>query len=280
MSRATGTASFGTSPLHVVSSGRGDPAVVLVHGFGGCIHSWRKWIPRLEPRHRVHAVDLMGAGGAATPAGGDYTPRAQADRLVELVRRLPDDGFVLAGHSLGTAVALLAALRMRDEGGTIPLAGLVLVSGAAYPQRLPPYLRAARIPVLGELLLLAPPPRFLLRAGIRGIVHRTGTVDREQVEGYLEPLRRFAVRRALLRAARQIDVDEGVALAARLPELQVPVLVLHGDEDRIVPAGLAKRMARDLPRARLRTFPGVGHLLPEEEPEPSVSEVLTFLADL
>jgi pimeloyl-ACP methyl ester carboxylesterase len=271
---------FPSSPLHLESVGEGEPELVLVHGFGASSHSWRKWVPRLKTRHRLHLVDLMGFGKAVAPAGGDYSPRAQAARLVEVLRRIRGSPLVLVGHSLGAAVTVLAALRIRDEGGAIPLKGLILIGGAVYPQKLPPYLSMARIRPLGDLLLLPTPPRWAMKRGLQGIVHDPATVDLEQVEGYREPLRRFRRRRAVLRAARQLDLADGERLAARLREVAHPVLLIWGREDPVVPVEMGERLSRGLSRARLEVLDGVGHLPPEEAPEASVVPVLEFLGEL
>lgn len=260
--------------------GSGDPPVVLVHGFGASNHFWRHWIPRLAERHAVHAVELMGFGSAAAPPGGDYSPRAQAGHLAELLRRLPGGPPVLVGHSLGASVVVLAALRLADEGGAVPLAGLVLISAAAFNQRLPRFLGLARKRGIGEFFLVAPPPRWALRAGIRTIVARKEMVTGEQVEGYRTPLLRRDRRRAILRAARQIPPEEAEELAKRYPELDLPALVLWGEEDPVIPPASAARLEKLLPRSRRVMLPGVGHLPPEEDPRASLEVVMGFLGSL
>ncbi|TVR53254.1 MAG: alpha/beta hydrolase [Gemmatimonadales bacterium] len=268
------------SPLGVHRCGAGEPPVVLVHGFGASNHSWRHWIPALSRKHTVHAVELMGFGGAAAPPGGDYSPRAQAGHLVELLRRLPGPPPVLVGHSLGGCIILLAALRLADEGGAVPLAGLVVMSGPVFPQKLPPFLTLARTPGIGELLLAAPPPRWALRAGIRGIVERKETVTPEQVDGYRAPLLERARRRAILRAARQIQPEEADEIATRYPEITLPTLILWGAGDPVVPPAFAPRLEEAMPRARRVILPGVGHLPAEEAPQASLDAVLAFLDSL
>jgi pimeloyl-ACP methyl ester carboxylesterase len=268
------------SPLRIERSGAGDPPVVLIHGFGAGNHSWRQWIPELSRRHAVYAVELMGFGAAPTPPGGDYSPHAQAGHLVERLRTLPGSAPVLVGHSLGACVVLLAALRLRDEGGQVPLSGLVVMSGPVFRQPLPPYLRMSRIRGLGELLLLGVPPRWALRLGIRGIVSRKDAVTPELVEGYRAPLRDRARRRAILRAARQIRPEEVDQVAGRYPELDLPVLVVWGEEDPVVPPAFAPRLEALLPRARRVMLPGVGHLPAEEDPEGSLAALLSFLEEL
>lgn len=267
------------APLHVERHGTGSPPIVLVHGLGGHLGFWRKWIPTLARNHEVVLLDLMGFGRSPTPRGGDYSPQAQATRVAEVVRRLDGRHPVLIGHSLGGGIVAAAALRLLDEGGASLPEGLILISAALYPQKLPPFVTVARTLGLGELFLAAPPPRPLMRMGIRGIVSRREVVDRAMVELYLEPLRSRDRRRAILRAARQIDLREAERIANRLGDLRLPTLVLWGEEDRVVPQELGERMARELPEADFVSLPGIGHLPPEEDPEGSLAPVLRFLSE-
>lgn len=266
-----------TSPFHLETTGQGTPPVVLVHGFGANGRFWRKWIPELSRDHQVHTLDLMGFGQAATPSGGDYSPMAQARHLVEFLRRFGNHPPVLVGHSLGAGIVIAATLRLMDEGGAWLPGGLVLVSGAVYPQKLPPFIGLAQLPGLGELFLLTRPPRIAFRWGLRTIVHDPATLDAELINAYRDPLRSFRRRRAILRAARQIDSRAGRDIARRLPEIRIPSLIIWGQEDTVVPIDLGHRLQEDLPDSELVVIPKVGHLPPEEAPEASLEPLLDFL---
>ena len=266
-----------THPFHVQRSGSGDLPFLLVHGFGASGGFWRRWTPELGRRGEVHALDLKGFGRSPTPPGADYSPLSQAQHLAEYIRNLGGPPPVLFGHSLGAGVVVAATLRLLDEGGAYLPSALVLVSGAVYPQRLPPFLRMAQLPGIGDLFLVAPPPRLLLRLGIKGIVHRSRSVTREQVDVYREPLLSFRRRRAILRAARQVAAADAHPISSRLGEIQIPTLLLWGEADRVIPPELGRRLSDDLPDARLVEMARVGHLPPEEAPEESLAMVLRFL---
>jgi pimeloyl-ACP methyl ester carboxylesterase len=238
-------------------------------------------VPELERAHRVHNVDLMGAGAAAAPPRGDYSPEAHAARVAGLLNELSVEGPpVLVGHSLGGGIAVLAALSRVRVAGTGALAGLVLVSGAVYAQRFPRYMSLARIRGLGELFLLTTPPWTAMRWGIRTIVHDAASVDREMVDLHRAQFRSVRRRWAAVRGARQIEPSRAGTIVDGLHELDLPTLLVWGEEDRVVPLESARRLAADLPQATLVTLPGVGHLPPEEAPRESLASVTAFLRAL
>jgi pimeloyl-ACP methyl ester carboxylesterase len=171
----------------------------------------------------VHNVDLMGFGVAAAPPTGDYSPEAQGARLARLLESLAPEGPpVLVGHSLGAGIALLAALSRTRAAGRAALAGIVIVSGAVYSQRFPRYMALARVWGVGEIFLLATPPRWAMRWGLRTIVHDPASVDPEMVESHRAPFRSIRRRWAALRGARQIEPSRASGIVEGLRELDVP----------------------------------------------------------
>lgn len=85
-------------------AGKGESAVVLIHGIGDSSATWADVIPGLAARHRVVAPDLLGHGASAKPRG-DYSPGAYANGLRDLLSALGIERATLVGHSLGGAVA-------------------------------------------------------------------------------------------------------------------------------------------------------------------------------
>lgn len=249
-----------------------------MHGFGATGAFWRKWTPALAPAHQCYLIDLPGFGKSAPNA--DPSPSGLADSLLRFLDAEAIERPVLIGHSLGGGIALLAALALAERGDRDRLAGLVLVSAAVYPQRIPPYISLARTPGIGEIFLIAPPPLRAVRRGLQRIVGDPATVDDDQVRIQRAPYLSRERRRSLLRAARAIDPLAGEQTSSRLPGLTVPSLLIWGEEDPVVPLKYGVRLARELPGARLVRLPGVGHLPPEESPGESLSALFEFLREL
>jgi pimeloyl-ACP methyl ester carboxylesterase len=249
---------------------------VLLHGFGAHRATWDGWLPELERRHRVVAVDLIGCGNAPKPKGADYRPEAQAAAVRDLVRHLDLRDVTLIGHSLGGGIALLTALHLLDDGEG-RLAGLVSVAGAAFRQRDPPFIRLARHEGLSRVLLELLPRGWLIRTAMRQIVAVEGAVTPERVAAYSAPLRSAATRAALVRQAACAVPDDLDGHIARYPEIGVPALCLWGREDRVVPPWVGERLARTLPDAMLVFIDKCGHLPMDERPRESVAALLDFL---
>lgn len=275
----TGRDAWEGLPLHVDVRGRGRP-VLLLHGYAASSFSFREWIPELARRYRVVAVDLKGFGRAPKPDDGRYAPADLAEPVGRLIIAMDLRGLVLVGHSLGGGVALLTALELLDSGEGGRLAGLVSVSGIAYPQRLPPFARLAARPRLARALLAVTPKRLLVRHVLRSVVHEPRSVHRAQVEGYARPLRSAAARRSLVAAGRQIVPPELATVVARYADLDVPALLLRGRQDRVVPAEVGRRLHRALPRSVLHVLESCGHLPAEERPRESLRRVQEFLDGL
>jgi pimeloyl-ACP methyl ester carboxylesterase len=184
----------------------------------------------------------------------------------------------LVGHSLGGGVALLTAIKMLQAGRLDRVKALVLVSSAAMPQSLPFLVRLARIRALNIVALGRVPPRHVVRWILRQIVYERETISDEMVEGYAGPLAAPASRRALLDTARQIIPDNVHDIVAEYPALNVPVLLLWGEHDKVVPLWVGEQLSAVLPNAELVVLPRCGHVPPEERPMVSLRTVSAFLA--
>jgi pimeloyl-ACP methyl ester carboxylesterase len=223
-------------------------------------------------------VDLKGFGSAPHPDDDRYAPADQAELVVRMIRGLDLRGVTLVGHSLGGGVALLVALAFRDaDADADRLRRLVIVAGAAYRQRLPPFVSLGRRPRLGRTILRLVGTRRLVRWVVRSIVHDPDAVTPAQVEGYAQPLDSSEARRTLIATAAQIVPPELDATTSRYAEIDVPLLALWGRHDRVVPLWVGERLVESVPGACLTVLEACGHLPAEERPEESLERVLAFV---
>ncbi len=253
----------------VADLGEGPP-LVLLHGVGGSIYDWRHLIRPLSDGHRVVAIDLLGAGESDKPAGGDYSVAAQARRVRGLLDTLGIRKVALVGNSYGGGVALRFAQDWPERTER-----LILVNSICYADMIPWYAALCRIPgaeVAAGLLPLGRMARWVLR----GCSDTVGRIEEAEIETYVAELRSPGRRAAVVRTMRAILQEDAEEFRARIGSIQAPALLLWGAEDRTVPVELGRRLAGDLPRARLVEL-AAGHIPNQECPEEVLKEIRGFL---
>ena len=252
--------------------------MLFIHGYGANSSTWDSWITPLSASHTLHLVDLKGFGRAPVGTDQAYAPTDFAAHVMHYIRQEDLSRITLCGHSLGGAVALLVALELSKASGGAEPQRLIVVSGAAFPQQVPPFIRFAGIPWLGPLSVRLLPSRLLMRAALRKIVHDPRSISRQQIENYAAPLRRKGAARAWAATARSLIPEDADALVARYAELQTPTLALWGRSDRVVRPSIGTRLAQALPNCSLVVLDACGHIPPEERPIESLRVVQSFLA--
>lgn len=255
-----------TAPASTVSPPA--PTLVLLHGFGSSLETWRGLYPRLSA-FRVVALDLKGFGLSARPPG-DYSPEAQAALVLGVLDQLGVARASILAHSWGSSVALAAALAAPDRIDKLALYGAWI-----YDEQLPPFFRWAKTDGLGEALFALyykeRPDERMARA-----FYDPDLIDERYLERVIAELDRPGTIAAALAAARGQDY---VALARRYPEVKQPTLLVWGREDHVSPPLYGERLAADLPDARLVVYPRCGHFPHVEAFEASTRALLSFLAE-
>jgi len=268
--------------LHYKVAGEGRPALVLLHGFAASLFSWREVMGPLAESYTVLAFDRPGFGLTERPLPGEwqgqspYSPEAQAGLTVALMDKLGIDRAVLIGNSAGGTVAVLTALTYPER-----VQALVLVDPAIYQGGM-------QFPGLMRWLLSTPQARRVGPLFVRSIRdwgldfgrsawHDPSKITDEIWAGYTKPLKAENWDKGLYEvtlAGRSLGLDK------RLGEIRVPVLVITGDDDQIVPTEQSIRLAGELPNAQLVVVPNCGHVPHEECPQPFLAAVGSFLAGL
>lgn len=272
--------------------GTAEPAseVVLVHGLGGSHLNWVHVGPALARHHRVRALDLPGFGFTRTGLRS-ATVTANADLLAAWVRQVVGRPVTLVGNSMGGMVSALAAARHPDAVERLVLVNpaLPLSRGRADPVVTTSFALYS-VPFVGERFLdrlSAMPDEQRVRGSIELCFADLSRADPAAVAAGVEMTthRRLHVPESstdFLQAARSIVRLSLVGRAAYrrlLTDLAQPVLLVHGDRDRLVSVAAARRMMRAAPHWRSEVLPGVGHTPMMEVPEQFLAVVQDFLAE-
>ncbi|MBW3634310.1 MAG: alpha/beta fold hydrolase, partial [Chloroflexi bacterium] len=237
--------------------------MVFLHGLGGSQSTWASVLGDFAGSHRVAAVDLPGHGASDKPSPDvtDYSIPSLAAKVGEVLEKLELTPAVLLGHSLGGATALQLAL---DRPKLVR--GLVLVDSAGLGPE-----------ISGELLNLveSDPSREESRRLMelyfqdRRFVLERGIDD--MLAARMSPGADAAVK-SIAASAFSRDGQRHV-LVDRLGELEIPVLVVWGEVDRVIPASHAVAATAALPASWLEVMEGVGHV-PQVEAAPAFSAIV------
>jgi pimeloyl-ACP methyl ester carboxylesterase len=263
--------------IHYKQKGSDGPSLVLLHGFGASVFSWREVMDPLAESHTVVAFDRPAFGLTERPMSEEwetqnpYTASSQIEITFGLMDRLGLGRSILVGNSAGGTIATRVALAHPDRVQALVLISPAIYSGDGAPTWAKPLLHTPQMRHLGPLLA-----RRIEASGtefIRSAWHDPTKISEKVLEGYQKPLRAENWDRALweLTAASQT-----ADLAPRLSEIEMPVLVITGDDDRIVPTEQSIRLADELPNAELLVVPNCGHLAHEECPKDIIPAIRAF----
>lgn len=243
------------------------PVAILVHGFASALDAWVTVVPALEKTHRVIALDLKGFGWTDRPEG-DYSPEAQARLVLGLMKQRGVEKAALVAHSWGSSVALAAALEAPEK-----FTKIALYDAWVYEDQLPPFFHWSRADGVGEMLFGL---YYKQRADERiqlAFYDKKFVTERlvEDIDQALDRPGTVAAALAAVRGQRYADVESKYRM------IRKPVLLLWGREDLVTPLRYGERLSRDLPNARLVTYPRCGHFPMLEAMNASNRDLVSFL---
>ncbi len=264
--------------LHYREAGEGDSSFVLLHGFSSNIYTWDEVFDTFAAEGQTFAYDRPPFGLSERLVAGDWTgenpyaPDAAVDQLIAFMDAQGIEQTTLVGNSAGGTVALRAALAYPDRFESLILISPAVYTGGGAPPFLQPFVDTPQFQRIGPLV-----SRQFAALGdsLAGqSYHDPSRITPEQaekaqlatqVEGWDEALWAFTA------ASQESD------LAQRLSEVTMPVLVITGDDDRIVPTEESIRLAGELPNAELVVVEACGHVAQAECPAETIQAIDAWL---
>ena len=252
----------GDSWVRALRAGTGDTTLVLVHGYGEHLLTWRSVIDPLAERYAVVAFDLPGFGASEKPPG-PYTLSAMSGRVVDFLARWTRPPVILVGHSMGGEIATEVALDRPDL-----VQGLILIAPAG--------LRIGLGPVSGQM---GPAQATAIGAweAARAFItplHDPGWLFESDVLASYDPATDPAYRNSTAKVLEQFDFR---GIGPRFADLSQPTLVLWGADDPVIPVGVADSLAGVIPCHQLIRLDRTLHRPQFERPDTVVAVIKRFL---
>ena len=256
-----------------------EDALVLLHGFPSSSLDFHRILPRLAEGRRVVLLDFPGFGYSDKPQAYGYSLMEQADVVLMVLRALGVRSMQLVAHDMGTSVA--CELLARRERGLlpVPVTALVLMNGSVHIElaQLTPSQKLLGL-ALGQLFARLS-SRAVFLAQLRRILGRP--VPAEDLEDMWALL---LLRDGRLRLPQSIAyIEERRRFWQRwigaLTRLDLPTLILWGDQDPVAVPAIAKQLQAEIPGARLQWLPDLGHYPQLEDPDVVATAILQFLSE-
>jgi pimeloyl-ACP methyl ester carboxylesterase len=264
--------------LHYKVYGQGKPLFLLMHGFGSSTFTWDRVAPALAQLGTVVAYDRPGFGLSQRPLQSDwhgydpYDPTEQAQLALELVHVLGFEQAILIGNSAGGGVALDMALKYPQAVQAMVLVSPA-VSGESGSNPVVDWLiRTPQVQHLGPLLVRALVPR--MQSLITTAWHDPAIMPADVIPAYRKPLTASNWDAGLWYVA---SAPGRLNLWFQVGSIQQPALIVHGDDDRIIPRSESRRLASLNSHFTFVPLAGLGHVPQEEGPQAFLDVVLPWL---
>jgi len=259
--------------MHFRDEGPRDAQVILMlHGSNADLSTWDAWTQNLKQDYRIIRFDQIGHGLTGPAVDDDYSLASFGADINEIADELQLENFILAGNSMGGVIAMHYAINTPER-----LDGLILVDAGGAPIKREGggnlAFTLAQIPGINSILATMT-PRSLVDRSLRQSVSNQDIVTEQIVDRYWEMARYPGNRAATL---KRFSTPRSPFDASTVAQVDVPTLVIWGEEDSLIPYEAAGWFMDQLPNATLANYPGIGHLPHEEAAAQTVADLRLWL---
>jgi pimeloyl-ACP methyl ester carboxylesterase len=252
-----------------IDEGSGE-TVVLLHGIPTWGFLWRDLIPQFSRTHRVLVPDMPGFGFSDKSDRFDRSIARQAEMIDRWLKQLGIERADIIAHDIGGGVALRLATLFPHRVSRLCLINTIsydswpieLMLQFGHPEAYRKMSAATTITTLKQALKMG---------------FASSPAD-EVLEGLLAPYRTEVGKLSLIRNATALNTNLTTEITHLLPQINVPTLILWGEEDKFQLIKYGERLAFDIPRARLVRIKDARHFVMLDQPQAVERELQAFLS--
>ncbi len=244
--------------------------IILLHGMSSSLNTWDQVVVNLKAQKRVISLDLPGFALTGPNPTNTYTFPYYNEFINQLTAKLGIKRFILAGNSLGGAIAWNYVVAHPTR-----VANLILIDAAGYPRKNESGslgFKIASTPVINNLLLYVT-PKMLVRASLKSIYADEKLVSDAQVERFHD----IAIREGCREAALTMFKGSFKGDPKQIAQIKTPTLILWGDQDKVIDVSNADLFAKDIAGSQVEIYKNIGHVPMEEVPARVASSLLNFI---
>ena len=254
---------------HIQRLGKsGGKKILFIHGTGSSCHTWSNTVKYLLDEFEVLLVDLPGHGFSRIPAPNQSSLQSVFNGLMELVKIIRFEPYLIVGHSAGAAIAVLLSEKIKAKDGVICI-------NAAFGEF--PGIAGVMFPIFAKIIAVIPFSSDVLAGLSRNkerteklIVNTGSKITKERVSHYKVLFSKPNHVKGTLKLMAEWDLSE---FLNNLKNCNSYVKFLVGNLDKTVPISISKKWSQILPKTKYHEILGAGHLVHEEKPY-EVSQII------
>lgn len=252
--------------IHYKIYGSQEKYMVLLHGFGSSTYTWHKIVGKLSESYTVISYDRPGFGLTERRFDLKYNPYTneyQVELLKKLLEHLGIAKATIVGHSAGGFIAMKFALTYPQMVERIVLVDPAILTRGGVSDFLKIFFKIPQVNHVGPDVIA----RLITRSygeNLSQIYYDTSKLSEEDREAYLRPTRVLGWKKAFWEFVKSSEYEDITPL---LPKLDKEVLIIHGEEDRVIPLQEIQELAKKLKNAKVCLIENCGHIPQEECPE-------------
>lgn len=248
----------------------GKPTILFIHGFASSTYTFQRLIPLFKDNYSIIAINLPGFGKSEKSKTYQYSFTNYASLIGECLDYFNLREVFIAGHSMGGQIALYFAKMAPDR-----IKKLVLLGSSGYLKKAKPHLRYSSYIPYFQLFVKWLVNRKTVNQYLENVFYEHSFIDEKMVQEYSQPLRDKCFYTCLIRLLRH---REGDLPEEQLQQINVPTLLLWGEEDKVVPLNVGMKLEKDIPNAKLITYKHTGHLLTEERYQQVYNDIVRYFS--
>lgn len=262
--------------LYYEISGQGTLNLLFIHGFAASIETWKHIRDYFTRDYKVILIDLKGFGNSSKPDDYGYSALDQARIIARFIEYLGLNNLILIGHSFGGAISILTYSLLKETG---VIEKLVLIDPVTYLQKLNFSAKLLKAPLLKHLIMYLVPDRFKASFTLRFIFNKRKDSLKEKTAKFAEYLKQPGAYKALLKSAELMVPNLYNTVTPVLGSIDIPVLIIWGEKDKVLPVELGFRLNKDIKNSVLEIIPGCGHVPQSEAPEKTIPLIKEYLTE-
>lgn len=261
----------GAYQVHFIERGTGPHHILLIHGFAANSYTWRHQVEALaHAGYHVWTLDLLGFGYSDKPTNIPYGVNLFVSQIDEFMKAKSIASADIVGNSMGGGLALVLAIKYPKK-----VRSLILIDALAFQIKLPFYFAMPKW--LGSLTK----PFFgrtMVEWILKDMMNDPKKMTEEQITAYALPLQMQGGKDAFINTLKHADAFDWKQLSSHYNEINIPILIIWGENDRLMPLSYQQRVFQAFPRAQKIIIPHCGHIPQEECPLQVNQAILNFLS--